>query len=313
MSKLRRVAIIDMGTNTFHLLIADLLNDSFNIINGDSIPVRIGKNGINRGFITPEAQDRALDTLSSFKKTIDSSGIESVYTFATSAVRSARNSKEFLKRIESKTGIKPRVISGKQEAQLIFKGVQAAINLENDRHLIVDIGGGSIEFIICDDRDILWDQSFEIGAQRLTDTYHVTDPIDSNNLKRLYEFFESQLKTLATALSDNNPSSLVGCSGTFDTLSDIYEIGHSLDSSRMKPQGKFDLDAFPSIFAELKSKNYNERLNIPGMIPIRAEMIVAATCLIDWLLNIHEFSKICISRYALKEGILQKLLNSEPV
>ena len=104
------------------------------------------------------------------------------------------------------------------------------------------------------------------------------------------------------------PEVLAGCAGTFDTLSDIYEIRNNIPSTRDKSEGNFDKNAFAPIFQELKSKTYAERMRIPGMTRLRAEMIVVATCLINWVLSKHLFKKMRISRYAMKEGILFNIM-----
>ena len=308
MKSAKRVAIIDLGTNTFHLLVADIHNNSFKVIHSETTPVRIGAGGITKGFITPEAQIRALQTLRKFKTTSDNLDVGIVKIYATSAFRSAGNAGTFISKIKSATGLKPQIIDGESEAEFIYAGVREAIQMQDIIHLIIDIGGGSNEFIICDAKQRMWSESFEFGAQRLKDRFHNDEPISENDVERLYQFLDERLAPLSEALVRYQPEVLAGCAGTFDTLSDIFEIRNNIPSTKGKFEGNFDKSAFVPIFQELKSKTYEERMRIPGMTPLRAEMIVMATCLINWVLSKHLFKKMRISRYAMKEGILFNLM-----
>ena len=308
MKSSRRAAAIDLGTNTFHLLVADIHNNSFEVIHNETKPVRIGAGGITEGFITPEAQIRALQTIRKFKTITDKLNVEIVEIYATSAFRSAENAGKFISGIKSETGLSPQIIDGKSEVEFIYGGVREALQMQDIIHLIIDIGGGSNEFIICDAKQIMWSESFEIGAQRLKDRFHNDEPISENDVERLYQFLDERLAPLSEALVRYQPEVLAGCAGTFDTLSDIFEIRNNIPSTKGKFEGNFDKSAFVPIFQELKSKTYEERMRIPGMTPLRAEMIVMATCLINWVLSKHLFKKMRISRYAMKEGILFNLM-----
>lgn len=143
-----RIAIIDMGTNTFHLLIADVNDTGFTPIHRERVAVRIGKGGISHGLITPDAQERALSTLLSFKALLEQFHVGQVYATATSAIRNAKNGKALADKIEEVTGIAIRIISGDEEAKFIYYGVKNALDLGKEASVIMDIGGGSVEFVI---------------------------------------------------------------------------------------------------------------------------------------------------------------------
>ena len=144
---MNKIAIIDMGTNTFHLLIAQVEGGRFYITPREKVPVKIGVGGINRNLITDDAISRALKTMKAFNETLTEAGVSKVLAFGTSALRNATNGKEVAHLIEVETGIKTNIISGLQEAEYICFGARAAIAMENQKHLIMDIGGGSVEFI----------------------------------------------------------------------------------------------------------------------------------------------------------------------
>ncbi|MBX2961831.1 MAG: exopolyphosphatase [Cyclobacteriaceae bacterium] len=299
-----RLAIIDLGTNTFHLLIAEKLGDSFHIAHRDRQAVKIGMGGINKNIIPPDGLDRAIKTLNFFKKKIDSLQITNVFAFGTSALRNATNKDEVLSKIKTETGISISIISGDQEAEFIYHGVCSAVSLGDKKSLIIDIGGGSVEFIIGDEVNIYWKKSIEIGAQRLLELYHKTDPITSTETAELNKYFSHALSPLFEALAMHKPETMVGSSGTFDTLSDIYCLQHSIFKNDDDRETPLSLDGFDMIFQDLIQKDRTERLAIPGMIEMRVDMIVVACCLVRYILDHHLFADIRVSSYSLKEGAL---------
>ena len=302
-----KIAIIDMGTNTFHLLIAEGDERGFNIIYRDRLAVKIGMGGINQGMIMESGVHRALLAMQSFKNVIDEHAVQTVYAFGTSALRNARNGQEVVEKIKNVTGIDANIISGEQEAQFIYLGVKAALSLGDEINLIVDIGGGSIEFIIANHTEVFWKESFEIGAQRLLEKFQKHDPIIREEIISLNQYFNESLKPLFKAIEQYRPTILVGSSGTFDTLSDIFCILHDIHKSPDEIETPLTLEGFHEIYSELITKNRAERMQIPGMIEMRVDMIVVACCLIKFLLEKYSFSRIRVSTYSLKEGVLAHL------
>jgi len=303
---MKQVAIIDMGTNTFHLMLASISPDGFKINSREKVPVKIGVGGINQGYITNEGIERAVRTMKAFQKKIQDHKIETSLAFGTSAIRNARNGEQVVKRIEAETGIKTQIITGLEEAEYIYKGARAAINMGLEKSLIMDIGGGSVEFIIGNGENIFWSHSFEIGGQRLLEKFQKRDPITKEEVKALFDFFTQELDLLTAALKNHNPKTLIGSSGTFDTLSDIYCIKNNLPL-RDDPETPFGMEAFDDIYDELLIKDRAARMLIPGMIEMRVDMIVVACCLIKFLLSIHSFNTVRVSSYSLKEGVLASL------
>ena len=179
-----KIAIIDMGTNTFHLLIAEADEKGYHITYRERLAVKIGKGGITKGVITEEGIHRALLAMQSFKNTIDQQGVHQVFAFGTSALRNASNCQEVVRRIKSVTGIDTTIISGDLEAEYIYMGVKAAMNIE-EPSLIIDIGGGSVEFIVGDNDTVFWKRSIEIGAQRLLEQFQKHDPISKDEIRDL--------------------------------------------------------------------------------------------------------------------------------
>lgn len=303
----KKVAIIDLGTNTFHLLFAQWDGHNYVITYRERVPVKIGMGGINAGIITEAGATRALEALKQFANTARNAGVSKIIAIGTSALRNARNGKEIASLIQHQTGIEVRIISGDEEATFIYYGIRKAMNMGEHNSLIVDIGGGSVEFIIGNEEAMLWKQSFEIGAQRLLEKFQRHDPIIPEEVNELNAYFKEALKPLFEAMKDHKPTVLIGSSGTFDTLSEIHCLRKGIPQLPDAPETPLTFQSFHELFAEFSAKNRSERLLIPGMIEMRVDMIVVACCLIDFLLKWHSFEAIRVSSYSLKEGVLAAL------
>ena len=304
-------AIIDLGTNTFHLLIAEKQpNQPYVTLFRESRSAKIGQAGINQGFITEDGIGRALVVLGYFRQQLDRFGVlpDQVVAVGTSAIRVARNQAEFIERVWQTTGIPVRVISGAQEADYIYHGVRAAGALTDQPALIMDIGGGRVEFILGNEFRVFWKQSFEIGGQRLRERFMSTDPINAISIRRLHDYFQEQLVPLANAIHQYTPTVLVGSSGSFDTLVDMWFM-HERGHLPPPDQTAFDLPVaeFYRAHELLMIRNHAERMQLPGMIELRVDMIVVAVCLIDYVLKTYGIKQINTSTYSLKEGLLSSL------
>ncbi len=299
-----RIAVIDMGTNTFHLLVADVRDGQFETVYREKSAVKIGAKGINEGLIIPEALERALTAVRRFKQITDLEKVDQIFATATSAIRNASNGQELVDKIKEETGIKVRIISGEEEAQLIYYGVSHALKLGDETSLIMDIGGGSIEFIIGTAREIKWKHSFEIGGQRMIDQFHKHDPIQLSEIEDVEAYLGAHLNLLFEKVTAYQPTTLIGSSGTFDTLSDIHRIVLGLEKSPDATEFPLTVKGFQEILRDILAKTREERLAIPGMIELRVDMIVVACILIDFVLQKSNIKNIRVSAYALKEGVL---------
>lgn len=303
----KQIVIIDLGTNTFHLLIAEKKKDGHEIVHREKQAVRIGVGGINQDVIPGAGLSRAIETLLGFKRKIGDIPSNRIFTFGTSAFRNARNQTQAINEIKSRTGIEVTILTGNQEAEFIYYGIQSALDMGPDKSLIMDIGGGSVEFIIGDKRTIFWKQSLEIGGQRLLEKFQKHDPIAEEEISQLNAYFSQHLTSLFEALGEYRPDTLVGSSGTFDTLSDIFCLKHGIAKHDDDPETALTMKGFYEIYQELIAKNRAQRMAIPGMIEMRVDMIVVASCLIRFVVDHYAFSKIRVSGYSLKEGALHYL------
>ncbi len=307
------LAIIDMGTNTFHLLLVKVENETFEIFHKEKIAAKIGANGINQRNINDNAIDRCLNALKSFKQQIDSAHIHEIYAFATSAIRNAENQQFLMQKIKKEVGIEPRIISGMEEASFIHNGVCAALNIDAERCLIMDIGGGSIEFIISKGLEPIWMKSFEIGGQRLMEEFHKNDPITTTEISTIKSYLEINLQPLFKACDLYSPKTLIGSSGSFETLSEIYQRKMNRYAREKETELPISQNGMLQILREIIAKKKEERLLIPGMIELRVDMIVIASILIEFILKKTRLKTTRISSYAMKEGALLQIIKSHKI
>ncbi|PWJ39315.1 Ppx/GppA phosphatase family protein [Sediminitomix flava] len=296
-----RIAVIDLGTNTFKYILCELQDGKLVRLASDLQFVRLGKGGISDGRILQEAVDRAIHTLSDFKKQINRVGADEIVAIGTNVFRAAKNAEEVIEEIYEELRIKVHVISGEEEARLISFGVQHEINFEGEKGLIMDIGGGSTEFIICDEKKIYWKESFEIGAQRLMDAFYKEDPISLESQKEMYDFFDEELASLNEQISIFQPKKLIGSAGTFDTIRSMYEA--RTRETLTEEKNFVGTGIFNAMYQELLTLPRVQRLQIAGLISERVDMIVPAAISLQYVIEQVQTDRIYISESSLREGI----------
>jgi exopolyphosphatase/guanosine-5'-triphosphate,3'-diphosphate pyrophosphatase len=305
----QRIAVMDLGTNTFHLLIAEGSAADYKEVVHEHDSVKLGEGGINKGIIQPAAYERGITTMQKFRDNIEEHGVKDVKAIATSALRNASNGQQFIADVADKTGIQIELIDGEQEAEYIYKGVKLAGGLTDKTALIMDIGGGSVEFILCNANTILWKQSFEIGAARLMDKFHRNDPIPAESINSLNLYLEEQLTTLIAVASKYPVEALIGSSGAFETFVELtaLEKGNSFDLAIKNHD--FDLSDIITTTDKLIASSHDERKEMKGIIPIRVDMIVVASLMTRFIIEKLGITKVCMSTYSLKEGVLAEMMN----
>lgn len=302
------IAILDLGTNTFQILIANINDNKPVLVFEESIAVKLAEGGIEKGYISEAAFDRGLSALKQFKKSIDHYQVKQVRAAATSALRSASNGAEFLEKIRLETEIVPEIISGEREAELIYHGVRAAIKMGDEKCLIVDIGGGSVEFIICNKAEVFWKRSYDIGAARLMEEFHHSDPISEADINKLNFYLESTLSELKTQTSIHKPEILIGSAGAFETFATL--IDPQFKTSFTNPEIKIELREFAGVSERILKSSHAERSSNPAIIPVRIDMIVMATLISKYLMNQFGFKALKLSTYSLKEGLLFEFIKN---
>ncbi|MCX6239929.1 MAG: phosphatase [Bacteroidia bacterium] len=303
-----RYAVIDLGTNTCNLLIANSFPDgSFITIYDRKLPVKLGRGGIHKDLLLPEAIERGIAALKSHSETIREYNVSKVKVVGTSALRGAANRDEFLEKIKRLLGWEIEIIDGELEAELIFRGVRLSLPDGIGKYLILDIGGGSIEFILADDNDIIWKKSFNVGIARALETMQMSDPVKPSEIMAFEQWFDEHLQELWSTCEQFQPQTLVGCSGAFDTFMDIYE--KATPDQKIRGVSEFPLEAYWQIHDCLISSDHETRSKMEGMDKMRVEMIVIASVFTNFILKRLPIQKLLHTHNSLKEGVLDRLIS----
>ncbi|MBI2968941.1 MAG: phosphatase [Bacteroidetes bacterium] len=300
------IALIDIGTNTFNLLVAELReNGSFNKIYKTRVPVGMGRGGIMKNHIQEEAFRLGIETLAEYKRTADKYGAGRIIAYATAAVRDADNGNDFAGEALRQTGISITVIDGNREAELIWSGIREAVPLKKEPVLIMDIGGGSAEFIIAGREKIFWKKSFRLGVIRILEAFRPSDPLLADDILKIENFFMTELSPLFIAAKYNPVKILVGSAGSFETMADLIEWHvHKKTFMRSNKSCKLKQIDFLKIYGWLVQSTLKERLDNKVIPVFRADTIHLAAILIHTVLKNIPVSKIWVSAYSLREGML---------
>lgn len=302
-----RFAIIDIGTNTFKLLILEQINNTANIIFKNKLPVKLGEGGLSQNIIAPRAYTRGINALIEHQKVITEYGCDKIFTFATSGLRSTNNGSDFIQDVKEKIGIEINVIDGNQEAQYIYDGVRKALKIPSNS-CIIDIGGGSTEFVICNYEEVFWKRSYKLGVSRLYEMFSPNDPLRDSDIKEVEAYLAKELSELFDELKKNNVEHMIGSSGSFKSFSKIISTRNNLPSEAYYREiSHSDLLKLHKDFIKM---NVFQRLSINGMEAMRADMIPMASVMVNYILNQHNFKQIHISGYSLKEGVIEEILSS---
>jgi exopolyphosphatase/guanosine-5'-triphosphate,3'-diphosphate pyrophosphatase len=304
-----RIAVLDLGTNTFNLLIAEPGQSSFTVLYKAETFVHIGEEGLER--IGDKAFQRALEQIRKYSEVIKEYEVSKIIGFGTAAMRRASNGGDLEKAIKSICPMELRRISGDEEAELIFLGVRQAITLDWQPVLIMDIGGGSTECIVADKDRIFWKESFPVGASVLKQKFHHSEPISVAEVQALKKYLDEELAPLLQQLDLLKPKKLIGASGSFDTFAAI--VSHACDHISSAEENSFQITAsqFQTVKQKIVRGNLEERLTIPGMISFRAPMIVVAAILTEFVMEKSGFHDVTQSAYALKEGAMWKMISAK--
>ena len=305
-----RAAVIDCGTNTFNLLIAEIQQEGWKELFRTKIAVKLGRGGIGKGTIQSDRLARGLDALRVFHDAGLNYAVDHFYVTGTSALREADNAIDFVRRAKELFDIDVRIIDGEREASLIFSGVKQTLDIGDQNFTVMDIGGGSTEFIIANKDGVQWKTSTDLGVSRLFDFLSPTDPLSKENRKDLSQVVDEHLAPLKEALSTYPSTTLLGSSGSFDTLV-AMAAGLKDDTSKLPLSNEISLIDFATLHSWMLSKDRGERLRIRGMLPLRVDYMPISTSLIDHMIQKMGYDRILQSKFALKEGVLQEIIEKK--
>ncbi|MFN3603485.1 MAG: Ppx/GppA phosphatase family protein [Leptonema sp. (in: bacteria)] len=299
---LRPIASIDIGTNSFHMIIAKKNdNQQIEILDREKIIVRLGEGSGDYDFISKEAEDRAIEALKNFKE-IARKYKATIQAVATSAVREAKNQEDFLKRVKREVNINVKVISGAEEGRLIYLGVLRAIPAYDKNVLLIDIGGGSTEILLGNSGKPIFIRSLKLGAVRLTEKYFKNGILTSSKLQEAKKFIENFIYDVYLEYQQQGiPYDIViGSSGTVKTLNEL------IHQNKKDFFLKKEFDQILEII--LNYDTTSKRKKKLGIEEYRADILPAGALILNSFLEIFGIQKIHYSPYALREGVLFELL-----
>ena len=300
-----RVAAIDVGSNSIHMVVAQVESDGrFRVLDRAKEMVHLGHRTLNSGRLPASTMQAGIHTLAAFRTLAERQGVTRFKAVATSAVREASNGGDFIRKIQDEVGLRVRVIPGREEARLIHLGVNYAFDLRGEPALIVDVGGGSVELILTEDGKPTALHSLKIGVARLSEKYLVNDPPTGKDLSRLEACLREQLDPLLKTLTKRGISRVVGTSGTMLNLVSI--AGHLRGEP---PNGHLNhfvvrAEEVSRVRRLLCKANRAERLRVKGLDAKRVDSIVVGACMADHVLKQLGAKELLACTWALREGVL---------
>ncbi|MBK8555380.1 MAG: phosphatase [Lewinellaceae bacterium] len=295
-------AVIDMGTNTFHMLVAERNEEGEWVRKfGHRVYVKLAEEGL--GEISPAGFQRGLSAMQEFRTQLDNLGLDAttVKAYGTAALRSAANGADFFSSVLATTGIAARAITGQEEARLIYRGVRQAVPWpEEQTVLIMDIGGGSVEFILADKNQVFWEHSFNVGVALLHRSFNYNDPVHPAEIMAIEAFLNASLEPLWQALARYPSFIMVGAAGAFDTI-DLFALD---PATKPLTYGYLERAQFRAVYDLFVKSTLRERLVMPLLLPERVDMVVASVILIRFILERAGIQEIYTSTYSMKEGML---------
>jgi exopolyphosphatase/guanosine-5'-triphosphate,3'-diphosphate pyrophosphatase len=300
-----QIAAIDIGTNSLHMIVVRVRPDfSFEVVDREKTMVRLGAGGLGGKALTADTMDAAVQALSGFRRLAESHGVDVILAAATSAVREARNGGEFLARIESETGIRPRVISGIDEARLIHRAAVYGVDVGSGRAVVVDIGGGSVEITLGTATSIIAAKSFKIGVIRLTEQFVQSDPISTRDEQKLVKHVLGEIDRYCEQITGTGFDRVIGTSGTILSLGAVAAA--LADGPLPADLRNFSVPAkqIRRLRKEVVALPLGQRLQMPGLDPRRADLVVAGAILLDAVLRRLGAESLTLCDLALREGLV---------
>lgn len=302
------MAIIDMGSNTFHLLIRGIGADGegFDLFT-KQVHVQMAEGGLKTRRILDDAYYRGIKCLKEFKELIDELNVDHILAFGTSVFRDAINAHEFIQAGSEILEHDIEVVSGEREAQLIWKGVMRAWKPNSKPYAILDIGGGSIELIFGTKQKMHYCQSFPLGGLRLFEAFHHSDPIGRVETNELLNYLKYHLTSARECIEKYKPKTLIGAAGCFQTLS---KMEHVNIKSKVFPEytksNSIELENFFDLASLIKQSTRAESYEIPGIDNFRVPLMPVSILLIETILGFGNFTDMWHSDYSMKEGIFHE-------
>lgn len=299
------LAAIDLGTNSFHLVVVRLRGEGkFEVIGDEKESVRLGSGAGDLNFIKPDAMDRGIAVLKRFVQIARSLNAD-IRAVATSAVREAENKEAFLERARVECGLEVEVIPGKEEGRLIYLGILQALPLYNKRIVTMDIGGGSTELLVGVAGQPEFIVSHKIGAIRLKDGFFAEEPLRQSAVLECRRAIRIAIASSLDQIRSVGFETAVGSSGTIETLARMALLDtnpNASEETRGLVLKRSDLDRITAKI--LEAPTHHKRARLPGLDEKRADIIVGGAILLQEILSGLGIEELLISPFALREGVI---------
>lgn len=307
----KRIAALDLGTNSFHVVLVDIYPDgSFRTVDKLKEMVILAEKGMGNR-LSEAAIERGLSALKKIKILCDNQGVERILAYATSAIREAENGGEFIQRMIDEVGIKALAISGQMEAKLIGHAVRHSVSIGKEPVLMVDIGGGSVEFIVANNEDFFYSVSKKIGVARMAARFVDHDPITKEEIKKLKQHFEKELKDVAGVLKEYPVKTIIGSSGTMENIAAMIADRNSLTASMTLNELQFSEKEFKKFNKYFLKLDHSQRLKEDELEEKRVDIIAPGMVLLDYLVKAFDIEQVKISESALREGMVLHFIKNE--
>jgi exopolyphosphatase / guanosine-5'-triphosphate,3'-diphosphate pyrophosphatase len=301
-----RIAAIDIGTNSIHMIVVRVRPDlSFEVVDREKEMVRLGAGGLDGRSLTPTAMTTAMQTLAKFRRLADSHKVDEIVAAATSAIREADNGGDFIADVGRQTGIKIRVISGTEEARLIHMAAVYGVHMGGTPAVVIDIGGGSIEVTLGTASTLTHARSFKLGVIRLTERFVRTDPLSGRDERRLVKYINKEIGQYLDTIAERRFDRVIGTSGTILSLGAVALSENSgvVRDEQLRNQ-RVPAKAIHRLRKRLSAIELEARLQLPGLDPRRADIAVAGSILLDSVLKRLGADDITLCDLALREGLV---------
>jgi exopolyphosphatase/guanosine-5'-triphosphate,3'-diphosphate pyrophosphatase len=300
-----RIAAIDIGTNSIHMIVVQIRADlSFEVIDREKEMVRLGAGGLDGKALTPEAVHAGLQVLSKFRRLAESHSVEEVIAVATSATREAENGGEFLQAVAEQTGIRPRVISGTEEARHIHSAAVYGVAAPGDVAVVIDIGGGSVEVTRGTGAAIELGRSFKLGVIRLTERFIKSDPLAQKDERKLVRHIREEVGKYVDQIARAGFNRVIGTSGTILSIGSVIAASEGRAADMSLRSRRIAAKQVRRLRKAIVTQSIEKRMRIPGLEPRRADLVVAGIILLDELLRRLDAAEITLCDLSLREGLV---------
>ena len=305
---MKKIAVIDLGTNGFRLQIAEVPtteashkapSGQFHIVYKENDELKLATDGIYHIGKVPF--ERGLAAMRHFANVLKEKNVQNVKAFGTAVLRMADNGQDFIETVKHQTGIEIDLITGEREAELIYKGMKLGVPLNVRPDVMIDVGGGSVEFIICNTEGVLWAKSFNVGVAILKQNFHQNDPIIETEINSIENFLNENALELLEKIKEFQPKTPIFSCGTLDFIVKILRGGYS------KPYLEIEQKTFFDFFKKWVFLSEKNLLEIPEIPNDKVEMLAVSLILMDWVMKKMNAHRLIASANSMKAGILYEM------